>query len=75
MLNQLSKMETTNHDTANRTLSITRTLSAPVDLVWEAWTNREYIASWWGPAGFINTFVPAGSLAEDPAKKKKQRVL
>ena len=39
----------------NRQLSITRTLSAPIDLVWEVWSNPEHIAQWWGPEGFTNT--------------------
>ncbi len=48
-------MEKANNDIANRELSITRMLSAPIDLVWEVWTNPEHIANWWGPRGFINT--------------------
>jgi len=35
----------------NRTLSLNRTLSAPIKLVWEAWTQPEHIAQWWGPKG------------------------
>ncbi|MEI9810777.1 MAG: SRPBCC domain-containing protein [Bacteroidota bacterium] len=30
-------------------------LHAPVELVWEVWTNPEHIANWWGPKGFTNT--------------------
>jgi len=41
---------------ADRTLTIKKTLKAPVSLVWEAWTNPEHIAGWWGPAG-MNTKV------------------
>jgi uncharacterized protein YndB with AHSA1/START domain len=41
-------MEKANNDIANRELSITRMLSAPIDLVWEVWTNPEHIANWWG---------------------------
>ena len=48
-------METTNSDTANREIRITRMLSAPIDLVWEVWTNPEHITHWWGPTGFTNT--------------------
>jgi uncharacterized protein YndB with AHSA1/START domain len=44
-----------NNDTAKRELHITRMLSAPIDLVWEVWTNSEHIANWWGPSGFTNT--------------------
>jgi uncharacterized protein YndB with AHSA1/START domain len=48
-------MEKTNNDTANRSLHITRILSAPIDLVWEVWTNPAHIVNWWGPNGFTNT--------------------
>lgn len=39
----------------NRELRITRTFKAPIELMWEAWTNPEYIVNWWGPDGFTNT--------------------
>ena len=39
------------NDAANRTLTLTRTFNAPVQLVWEAWTQPEHITQWWGPAG------------------------
>ncbi len=35
----------------NRTLTLKRTFSAPIKLVWEAWTRPEHIAHWWGPKG------------------------
>lgn len=35
----------------NRTLSLNRTLNAPIKLVWEAWTQPEHIVMWWGPKG------------------------
>ena len=35
----------------NRTVSIKRTFNAPIKLVWEAWTQPEHIALWWGPKG------------------------
>jgi len=41
----------------NRTLTIKRTFNAPVKLVWEAWTNPEHIAKWWGPKGMETTVV------------------
>lgn len=40
---------------SNRELRITKTLQAPIDLVWEVWTKPEHIANWWGPKGFTNT--------------------
>jgi uncharacterized protein YndB with AHSA1/START domain len=55
-------MESNNKD---REISINRTLNAPIDLVWEAWTTPEHLAQWWGPNGFTNTIsemnmVPGG---------------
>jgi PhnB protein len=29
--------------------------NAPIDLVWEVWTNPDHIKNWWGPNGFTNT--------------------
>ncbi|HEY9000189.1 MAG TPA: SRPBCC family protein [Mucilaginibacter sp.] len=42
-------------NTKDRELRITRTLDAPVELVWEVFTKPEHIANWWGPNGFTNT--------------------
>jgi uncharacterized protein YndB with AHSA1/START domain len=44
-------------NTKDREISITRTLNAPIDLVWETWTDPEHIAQWWGPNGFTNTIT------------------
>jgi len=46
-----------NSSTKNRELTISKTLNAPVELVWEAWTKPEHIANWWGPNGFTNTIT------------------
>jgi uncharacterized protein YndB with AHSA1/START domain len=35
-------------------LNITRTFDAPLDKVWQAWTDPEQIAKWWGPRGVTN---------------------
>lgn len=56
----------TNSNTKDRELLLTRTLNAPVALVWEVWSNPEHIAKWWGPNGFTNTihimdFKPGGT--------------
>ncbi len=40
-----------------RTLTLQRTLSAPIQLVWEAWTQPEHIAQWWGPKGMDTKVV------------------
>jgi uncharacterized protein YndB with AHSA1/START domain len=32
--------------------TISRTLDAPLSLVWEVYTTAEHLAKWWGPKGF-----------------------
>ena len=34
---------------------IARTFDAPRELVWEAWTNPQHVANWWGPRFFDNS--------------------
>jgi uncharacterized glyoxalase superfamily protein PhnB/uncharacterized protein YndB with AHSA1/START domain len=48
-------MENTKKSTADRELKLSRLLDAPVELVWEVWTDPAHIAKWWGPTGFTNT--------------------
>jgi uncharacterized protein YndB with AHSA1/START domain len=40
---------------ADREIVMTRTVNAPRALVWEAWTQADHIAAWWGPNGFTTT--------------------
>ena len=52
-----SSIEKLNDYTATlmRSMYVTRILNAPIDLVWQAWTEPDRIAKWWGPVGFTNT--------------------
>lgn len=36
------------------TVSFTRHLAAPRELVFKLWTDPAHLARWWGPAGFTN---------------------
>ena len=36
-----------------RTITLERTFDAPVEEVWELWTTKNGIESWWGPEGFV----------------------
>jgi uncharacterized protein YndB with AHSA1/START domain len=36
-------------------IRITRLYDAPVGAVWEAWTDPQQVAQWWGPRGFTLT--------------------
>lgn len=44
------------HNSLN-TITIKRTFDAPIDLVWEAWTQAEHIIKWWGPDGIDTKIV------------------
>lgn len=35
---------------------VTRIIDAPVELVWRAWTDPEYVKRWWGPQGYSSPF-------------------
>jgi uncharacterized protein YndB with AHSA1/START domain len=55
---------------ARRRVSIERRFSAAVEDVWELWTTKDGIESWWGPDGFeVNVrkldFRPGGELLYD----------
>jgi uncharacterized protein YndB with AHSA1/START domain len=45
----------TETETKERTLTITRTINAPRELVWKAWTNEKLMTEWWGPRGFTSS--------------------
>ena len=56
-------MEKAINDTANKAIRIIKLLSAPINLVWEVWTNAEHTAKWWGPNGFTNTIYKMDVIA------------
>lgn len=39
----------------DRTLYIQRIMQAPIELVWQVFSNPEHLAQWWGPHGFTST--------------------
>ena len=41
--------------TLDREMVITRLVNAPRELVFNAWTDPQQIAQWWGPSGFTTT--------------------
>ena len=41
----------------NKTITIRRTFNAPINLVWQAWTQSEHIAEWWSPKGIKTKVV------------------
>jgi uncharacterized protein YndB with AHSA1/START domain len=53
----MTTTQTEKNRTADREISISRLLHAPIELVWEVWTRPEHIKNWWGPNGFTNTIT------------------
>ena len=39
------------NDLTNRTLTIKKSLNAPLKVVWDAWTQSDHIMKWWAPQG------------------------
>jgi len=48
-------MATTEAATADREIVISRIISAPRELVFEAFTEVRHLSQWWGPTGFTTT--------------------
>jgi uncharacterized protein YndB with AHSA1/START domain len=48
-------MQSVKDNVSDRELKFSRMLNAPIDLVWEVWTNPEHLKLWWGPEGVTNT--------------------
>jgi uncharacterized protein YndB with AHSA1/START domain len=46
--------EDTNDHTQTFDVVLTRIFDAPVEEVWKAWSDAEYVRRWWGPAGFTS---------------------
>lgn len=51
----MSTQNTSNPDTSDREIVITRVVDAPRALVWQAWTDPQHVVKWWGPRGFSDT--------------------
>jgi uncharacterized protein YndB with AHSA1/START domain len=49
-------MNDNNRDDGTETFDVvvTRIFDAPVEEVWKAWSDPEYVKRWWGPAGFTS---------------------
>jgi len=53
---------------SRRTITLERTFKATVEEVWDLWTTKNGIESWWGPDGFVTEvhkidLRPGGELA------------
>jgi len=47
-------MTRNNSSSKTRDLIVTRVFDAPIELVWKAWTEPEYVMKWWGPDYFTS---------------------
>lgn len=41
--------------TTKRKITLERTYAAPLEDVWDLWTTKDGLESWWGPEGFTTT--------------------
>jgi len=41
-------------ESGKQDIVLTRVFDAPLELVWKAWTDPEYVMKWWGPRGFTS---------------------
>ena len=48
-------METQNTEISNRSIRVAKVLHAPIELVWDVWTNPSQISHWWAPKDFTTT--------------------
>jgi uncharacterized protein YndB with AHSA1/START domain len=48
----LTKKTTDETSPSKRRITLERIYSAPIQQVWDLWTTKEGIESWWGPDGF-----------------------
>ncbi|MCC6680268.1 MAG: SRPBCC family protein [Phycisphaeraceae bacterium] len=58
-------MSGTSMRSTERELIATRTYDAPVDPLWQVWSDPKHLTNWWGPYGFFTTthemnFAPNG---------------
>jgi uncharacterized protein YndB with AHSA1/START domain len=51
----MEKQNTLANDTRSNQILVTRIISAPRELVFDAFTTPEHVAKWWGPNGFTTT--------------------
>jgi uncharacterized protein YndB with AHSA1/START domain len=49
-----TKKSNATKDGFGREFTISREFAAPRELVWQAWTDPEHLAQWWGPRDFTN---------------------
>jgi uncharacterized protein YndB with AHSA1/START domain len=58
-INMQPRMEKnmTHHEGKRRSIKISRIFDAPIELVWERWTDPEKYKCWWGPKDFTAPYA------------------
>jgi uncharacterized protein YndB with AHSA1/START domain len=46
--------DNTNRGANSLDVVVTRVLDAPIEEVWKAWSEPDYVMRWWGPTGFTS---------------------
>jgi len=49
-------MNDTKEDVKKEDLVVTRIIDAPLELVWQAWTEPEHVMKWWGPKDYTSPY-------------------
>jgi uncharacterized protein YndB with AHSA1/START domain len=52
----MENQNSTVNDNADRTITSVRVFNTTADKIFDAWTDPEKLAKWWGPKGFSSTF-------------------
>ena len=52
---------------STKSVVIERTFNAPIDLIWQLWTNSDHFKNWYGPQGFS---VPVADMVVEEGGKR-----
>ena len=55
------------HTAQDQQVLITRIFDAPRDLVFQAWTDPDHVAQWFGPTGSTRRATPSRSISGSAA--------
>jgi uncharacterized protein YndB with AHSA1/START domain len=50
-------MTTTTENVKKHDIVVTRIVDAPLELVWQSWTNPEHVKRWWGPKDYTSPYA------------------
>jgi uncharacterized protein YndB with AHSA1/START domain len=50
-------MTATAENVKKQEIVVTRIVNAPLDLVWQSWTDPEHVKRWWGPKDYTSPYA------------------